>query len=170
MGCATRVRLLITNPPCGGTSEERGNNKRRVTRTVAQCHHDQAVCGTLTAADRQGSSSMGKPVELHTRRRALFWFGSSAVLTQISAQLTLVVWGLDARVKTPPINLTVARICTRVVAFNNIRDWASCRWCAFHYFSSKNRMGKIAISFEKDTSLVRVLPAKYDSKFFAKKT
>ncbi|KAG6999650.1 hypothetical protein G7Y79_00033g068380 [Physcia stellaris] len=33
-------------------------------------------------------------------------------------------------------------------------------------------MGKIAISFEKDTSLVRVLPvpAKYDTKFFAKKT
>lgn len=41
---------------------------------------------------------------------------------------------------------------------------------AFRYFSSKNRMGKIAISFENDESLVRVLPNKYDAKFSAEKT
>ena len=40
----------------------------------------------------------------------------------------------------------------------------------FRYFSSKNRMGKIAISFENDKSLVRVLPTKYDTKFHAEKT
>lgn len=41
---------------------------------------------------------------------------------------------------------------------------------AFRLFGSKNRMGKIAISFENDSSKVRVLPTKYDSKFFAEKT
>ena len=41
---------------------------------------------------------------------------------------------------------------------------------AFRHFSSKNRMGKIAISFENDASLVRVLPAKYNTIFFAEKT
>ena len=41
---------------------------------------------------------------------------------------------------------------------------------AFRHFSSKNRMGKIAISFENDTSVVNVLPTKYDSKFSSEKT
>ena len=41
---------------------------------------------------------------------------------------------------------------------------------AFRYFSSKNRMGKIAISFENGDSLVRVLPTRYDAKFCAEKT
>lgn len=41
---------------------------------------------------------------------------------------------------------------------------------AFRHFSSKNRMGKIAISFENDASLVSLLPAKYDTKFSEKKT
>lgn len=41
---------------------------------------------------------------------------------------------------------------------------------AFRYFSSKNRMGKIAISFGNDASLVRVLPTKYDAIFYPEKT
>ncbi|KAL8901561.1 MAG: hypothetical protein Q9207_005140, partial [Kuettlingeria erythrocarpa] len=41
---------------------------------------------------------------------------------------------------------------------------------AFRHFSSKNRMGKIAISFEDDLSPVRVLPAKYESTFSGEKT
>lgn len=41
---------------------------------------------------------------------------------------------------------------------------------AFRHFSSKNRIGKIAISFENDESLVNVLPSKYDTKFYAHKT
>lgn len=41
---------------------------------------------------------------------------------------------------------------------------------AFRYFSSKNRIGKIVISFENDDSLVRALPNKYDAQFFPEKT
>ncbi|KAI4289981.1 MAG: hypothetical protein L6R35_000743 [Caloplaca aegaea] len=41
---------------------------------------------------------------------------------------------------------------------------------AFKYFSSKDRMGKIAISFEDKESLVKVLPLKYDTKFDSEKT
>ena len=41
---------------------------------------------------------------------------------------------------------------------------------AFRHFSSKNRMGKIAVSFEKDESLVQVLPSQYDSNFSDHKT
>ncbi|KAI4176186.1 MAG: hypothetical protein LQ343_001230 [Gyalolechia ehrenbergii] len=41
---------------------------------------------------------------------------------------------------------------------------------AFRHFGSKNRMGKIAISFEDDSSKVHVLPQKYNYKFTAEKT
>ena len=41
---------------------------------------------------------------------------------------------------------------------------------AFRHFSSKNRMGKIAVSFEDGTSLVRALPLKFDMEFYPEKS
>ncbi|KAI9781322.1 MAG: Type I Iterative PKS [Peltula sp. TS41687] len=41
---------------------------------------------------------------------------------------------------------------------------------AFRYFSSKNRMGKIAISFENGESVVPVLPLRFEERFPADKT
>ncbi|KAL9598453.1 MAG: hypothetical protein Q9219_004489 [cf. Caloplaca sp. 3 TL-2023] len=40
---------------------------------------------------------------------------------------------------------------------------------AFRYFGSQDRIGKIAISFENESSNVHVLPTKYDSKFSPEK-
>lgn len=58
-----------------------------------------------------------------------------------------------------------------IKAFNPLKVFdASDITDAFRHFSAKNRIGKLAISFENDASLVSVLPTKYDTKFCPEKT
>lgn len=59
----------------------------------------------------------------------------------------------------------------KIKAFDPLRVFAASEISqAFRHFSSKDRIGKIAISFENDESSVNVLPLKYDAQFYAHKT